>query len=489
MKDKMMTKMQAISFILILCVQCTDVVIPSPSWPKEKNALELTVQEAKLLGNPTVMDANQAERAVVKLVATSPNGTKDIGAAIFLGKKAGWVYFMTAFHVVRVGGSGGSLDVFFHGFPGQPQRAQFMIGDEVLDLAVIRLYYPPPEFTDGLLTFETISANDLGELRQGKLGISAYREITSAHVAEYQLGSTTGALVSDVAPGSVAIAAGIQKGDLIVALNGVPITGAMDLVNRIKTMPDNAGAVFEIFRRNTRLQIETRLGAAVDQPASVIYSVGHPASQDWRWQTGFILNSGDPNFLSISTALSEFGISGGPLLDKRARLIGIVLRQGGRRDTALRIEKALERVAQWRIPYRLWLTNEFCATLKQVLSESESDFNAFKIGPGRPGSGAYEQWRWPSKIDLSGQNKSEVIRLEYGKHRFEAIMAEGSYGEEAKSLLREIARAVKKCIPDSYLGSDKYGFKITFKEGFWDTPQPIEIYKFGSSIYLRIPSI
>lgn len=482
-----MTKIRTIPLILVICVFFTSLAFDSISRADE-HGLKLTASEAKLIGRQTLMDENQAKRAVVKIVATSTQGAKDIGAGIYLGKIGSWVYAMTAFHVVRVAGGGGTLDVYCYGFLGRPQPAEFIMGDEGLDLSVIRFQFPSLEFTDGLLPFATGLADKLGELRKGKLGITVSREITSAQVSKYRLVSTNGVLVQGVAQGSVGMQAGIQKGDLIFALNDVPITGAMDLGERIKAMPNRSNAVFDIYRRNTRLQIRTRLGDAADKPNSAILSLGHPASQDWNWQAGYIFNSQDPTFLSISTSLSESGISGGPLLDNKYKLIGIVLRQGDRKDTALRIEIALERIAQWRIPFRLWLTDTFCTPLKQVLDDSKSDFASLKVGAGQAETG-YSEWKWSSKIDLSGQQKSEVVRLDYGRHRFEAVMADNSYGEEAEALMREIARAVKRCIPDSHVGRNEYGFKITFKEGFWGTPQPIEIYKFGSYIYLRIPSI
>ena len=478
---------RSVPITIALSIIYAGILIPSYSWPDD-TVLDLTPSEVRLIGRPTVMDDNQAKRAVVKIIATNTAGSKDVGTGIYLGKKDSTVYIITAFHVVRFAGGRGALDVYFHGFPGRPQRAEFMMGDEGLDLSVIRVQYPPLEFTQGLLPFATGSSDSLGELRRGKLGITVAREITSAQVSKYQLGSTNGALVIGVPRGSAGMQAGIQKGDLIVSLNNVPIRGAMDLVERIKTMPNRSDAAFELYRGGTRIQIRMRLGIESNQPTSEIYSLGHPAGKDWNWQAGYVFSSQDPTFLSISTSLSEEGISGGPLLDQKRRLIGIVLRQGDRMDTALKIEKALERITQWRIPYRLWLTDRFCTTLKQVLGTSKSDFATLKIGAGQADTG-YAEWKWPSSIDLSGQQKTEIVRLDYGRHRFEAEMAKNSYGEEAESLMREIARAVKRCIPDSHVGRNQYGFKITFKEGFWATPQPIEIYKFGSSVFLRIPSI
>ena len=64
-----------------------------------------------------------------------------------------------------------------------------------------------------------------GEVRRGLLGI-AVQDLTPELARALGVGKADGALVSRVDPGSAAEAAGLRPGDLIVAVNGRPVTDA-----------------------------------------------------------------------------------------------------------------------------------------------------------------------------------------------------------------------------------------------------------------------
>ena len=66
-----------------------------------------------------------------------------------------------------------------------------------------------------------------GEVRRGRLGI------TMADAP----GGQEGALIAEVQPGSPAAAAGIEKGDIVIALDGRPVRGAADLRARLGVVP------------------------------------------------------------------------------------------------------------------------------------------------------------------------------------------------------------------------------------------------------------
>jgi S1-C subfamily serine protease len=63
-----------------------------------------------------------------------------------------------------------------------------------------------------------------GRVRRGWLGIGAQGARLSAEDAEIA-GQATGVLVGSVAEGSPAAAAGVRVGDLLLSLDGVPLTG------------------------------------------------------------------------------------------------------------------------------------------------------------------------------------------------------------------------------------------------------------------------
>jgi serine protease Do len=73
-----------------------------------------------------------------------------------------------------------------------------------------------------------------GEVRRGRIGVSI-RELTAGAVQS--AGTTEGALIADIARGSPAEHALIQKGDIVVTVDGRPIRSAAQLRNKIGLTP------------------------------------------------------------------------------------------------------------------------------------------------------------------------------------------------------------------------------------------------------------
>jgi S1-C subfamily serine protease len=80
-----------------------------------------------------------------------------------------------------------------------------------------------------------------------------------------QTTSTSGALVSQVAPSGPAANAGIQQGDVITAVNGTTITDAQDLLTILAQKKPGDTIVLKIDRNGTTLTVQVRLG---ELPAS-----------------------------------------------------------------------------------------------------------------------------------------------------------------------------------------------------------------------------
>jgi Do/DeqQ family serine protease len=73
---------------------------------------------------------------------------------------------------------------------------------------------------------------EFGEVRRGRLGVLV-QDMTADLAQALKLGAQTGAIVTQVEPGSAADRAGIKVNDVIVELNGAALQGADDLRNKI----------------------------------------------------------------------------------------------------------------------------------------------------------------------------------------------------------------------------------------------------------------
>ena len=71
-----------------------------------------------------------------------------------------------------------------------------------------------------------------GKVRRGQLGI-AVQDLTSDLVEAFGAELARGAVVAEIIPGSSAVKAGPERGDITVAVNGVPVSSASYLRNRI----------------------------------------------------------------------------------------------------------------------------------------------------------------------------------------------------------------------------------------------------------------
>ncbi|OGT62678.1 MAG: hypothetical protein A3E85_00305 [Gammaproteobacteria bacterium RIFCSPHIGHO2_12_FULL_45_12] len=86
-----------------------------------------------------------------------------------------------------------------------------------------------------------------GNVKRGLLGISA-QNLTPEMAAAFNLQSAKGAAVTQVYPNSPAEQAGIQTGDIIVAVNNSPIKSASDVVNTIGFLRVNSKININLLR-------------------------------------------------------------------------------------------------------------------------------------------------------------------------------------------------------------------------------------------------
>jgi serine protease DegQ len=98
-----------------------------------------------------------------------------------------------------------------------------------------------------------------GEVRRGRLGVQV-QDVTPDLAEAMRLNDVDGgAVVSQVEAGSAAKRAGVQAGDVILAVDGQRVRGASDLRNRIGLMPVGRNVDLTILREGAERTLSVRL--------------------------------------------------------------------------------------------------------------------------------------------------------------------------------------------------------------------------------------
>jgi Do/DeqQ family serine protease len=100
---------------------------------------------------------------------------------------------------------------------------------------------------------------DRGSVVRGWLGVSVDK-VSPADVQSSGLPDVRGVMVVEVLRDSPAERAGLQKGDIIVAVNDQPVNGPSDLTRRIASTPPGTRAPVTVVRDGSRKTIQVELG-------------------------------------------------------------------------------------------------------------------------------------------------------------------------------------------------------------------------------------
>ncbi|APG89120.1 periplasmic serine endoprotease DegP (plasmid) [Sinorhizobium americanum CCGM7] len=100
-----------------------------------------------------------------------------------------------------------------------------------------------------------------GEVRRGRIGISI-QDLTPDLAEALKIEETSGAVVGSVEQNSPAASAGLQAGDVIVAVNNRKITGSADLRNRIGLAQVGSEVEIEYLRDQARKSVTMRIEPA-----------------------------------------------------------------------------------------------------------------------------------------------------------------------------------------------------------------------------------
>jgi len=100
-----------------------------------------------------------------------------------------------------------------------------------------------------------------GAVRRGRIGIRA-EDLTPESAASLRSGLSEGAVIRDVEPRSPAERAGIRPGDIVVAVDGVPVRSGGQLRNRIGLVAVDSQVALTIERKGSPLTVTARIDAA-----------------------------------------------------------------------------------------------------------------------------------------------------------------------------------------------------------------------------------
>ncbi len=98
-----------------------------------------------------------------------------------------------------------------------------------------------------------------GKVIRAWLGV-VIQPVTPEMAKAFGLSEAKGALVGDVTASSPAAKAGIEKGDIILDLNGQPIAGSRELQLKVATLTPNTTARLTIFRNGATRELPVTLG-------------------------------------------------------------------------------------------------------------------------------------------------------------------------------------------------------------------------------------
>jgi Do/DeqQ family serine protease len=99
---------------------------------------------------------------------------------------------------------------------------------------------------------------DSGKVRRSQLGIGIQR-VTSDVAASLGIKEVRGVLVNSVMPGSPAAEAGIQRGDVIVALNGEAVEDSNSFRNRIAGTAPGTQVALTLLRNGQEMKVQPKL--------------------------------------------------------------------------------------------------------------------------------------------------------------------------------------------------------------------------------------
>lgn len=99
-----------------------------------------------------------------------------------------------------------------------------------------------------------------GEVRRGRLGVTV-QDVTPEMAEALGMARAEGALITRVESGSAADRAGIRTGDVVVTIDGHPVTNAADLRNRVGMLTTGERVDVDLVRKGRQLSVSASVSA------------------------------------------------------------------------------------------------------------------------------------------------------------------------------------------------------------------------------------
>ena len=119
---------------------------------------------------------------------------------------------------------------------------------------------------------------EFGHVRRPRLGVEV-GPITAADAEVYRLPSVAGAEITSVQPGEAADRAGIQMGDVVVALNGEPIRSQAEFMEELARQRAGDKVRIGLIRFGQKLDRQVTLGEFETTPTRVAQPADRPRTQ------------------------------------------------------------------------------------------------------------------------------------------------------------------------------------------------------------------
>ncbi|KCZ93786.1 Do family serine endopeptidase [Hyphomonas johnsonii] len=146
-----------------------------------------------------------------------------------------------------------------------------------------------------------------GRVSRGWLGV-AIQDLTPDMAEAQGMKEDDGAIIADVTSGSPAEKGGLERGDIILSVNGTNVTDATTTTRVVGKLIANTANKFEIIRGGKRKTIEVTVGERPDDPNAAIV----PASSSPGVKA-------DPN----GTEIDELGVTFKPMDDALRTKLGL----------------------------------------------------------------------------------------------------------------------------------------------------------------------